>query len=427
MNAVSNPGHDQRDGGRSMRAGEATCRLCGLATLFPVLDLGRTPIANALLEPDDTTPSATYPLALVGCETCGLVQLAEDLPAGVIFDESYRYLSSYSQFLLEHSRTHALDLMAEFELGSESFVVEVASNDGYLLRNFVDKGVRCLGVEPSPKPAALAREVGVPTEELFLGERIGRQIAERHGRADVVIANNVLAHVPDINDFFAGLVAILAETGVLTIENPQIRALVDNTLFDTIYHEHYSYLSCTAIVNLARRHGLYLNDVTEFPDLHGSTLRWTLSRTDSQSATAQRLLTEESAVGVTRPAYYAEFSSRVHAAQTELRLHLENFKAAGKRVAAYGCAAKGATLLNSAGIGTELIEYVVDLNPEKQGKLMPGCRLPCRAPSWLLTDSPDVVVILAWNFAEEIIRQQAEYQAAGGVFLVPLPVPTIVE
>jgi SAM-dependent methyltransferase len=409
--------------GRAVRA----CRSCGDPRLRAVVDLGSTPIANALVDPRDTgAPDPSYPLNVVFCDSCSLVQLGYELPADAIFDEEYPYFSSVSGALCRHAAAHVDALIASRGLGPDSFAVEVASNDGYLLRNFVAAGIRTLGIDPSAGPAAAAEAIGVPTVVGFFGEEAARAIVAEHGRADVIVANNVMAHVPDLNDFVAGFAVLLADDGVLTVENPYVRDLVEHVEFDTIYHEHYCYYSCSSVDALMRRHGLHLNDVEYFPDLHGGTLRWYVGRTSDRTARCAALLDQERARGVDTPAYYERFAERVRQCQQALRALLTRLRDEGRTVAAYGAAAKGATLLNSTGIDADLIAYVVDRNAYKQGKLMPGCRLPIRPVEVLLESPPDDVLLLAWNFAEEIIAQQQEYLARGGTFHLPVPTPRAV-
>lgn len=403
------------------------CRSCGGGDLHPVLSLGSTPIANALVDPAHAPDvDATYPLDVVLCTACALVQLGHALPADAIFDEAYPYYSSFSDALCAHAAAHVDALVTDRSLGPSSLVVEVASNDGYLLRNVVAAGIRAVGIDPSPGPAAAAEAVGVPTVVGFFG--IDRAIALRdeHGPADVVVANNVMAHVPDLDDFVGGFAALLADDGVLTIENPYVRDMVAHVEFDTIYHEHYCYFSCSSVDALVTRHGLHLNDVEYFPNLHGGTLRWYVGRRPDRTDRCRQLLAAEQSSGMTGVDYYAAFAERVRACQDELRALLDDLSRRGRRVAAYGAAAKGATLLNSTGIGRDRIDYVVDRNVHKQGKLMPGCRLPIRPVEALVEDRPDDVVLLAWNFADEIVAQQAAYLDAGGTFHVPVPHPHVV-
>jgi SAM-dependent methyltransferase len=359
------------------------------------------------------------------CPDCALVQITEEVPAEQLFVDNYHYYSSFSDYLLRHSRDHALGLIESQGLGPDSFVVELASNDGYLLKNFVDAGIPCLGIDPSPGPAEAARQAGVPTLEAFFGVDLADKLVAEGHRADVIIANNVMAHVPDLNGFVGGMARLLSDDGVVTVENPYVRDLVQHGEFDTIYHEHFCYYSCTAVDALARRHGLHLNDVTEFPNLHGGTLRWWLGKKDEPTATATRFLAEEREAGVDTFGYYESFGQRVTDIRDELRALLAGLKADGKTIAAYGAAAKGSTLVNYVDIGTDLVDFVVDRNVHKQGRFMPGTHQPILATEALLERRPDYVLLLAWNFKDEIIAQQQEYLAGGGQFIVPVPKPEV--
>ena len=401
------------------------CRACGGSRLHFVLSLGDTPIANDLPKPTDPTPDASYPLGIVMCKDCSLVQLGDDLPADAIFTSDYPYFSSFSESLCAHAAAHATELQSSRHLGPSSFVVEIASNDGYLLRNFVRAGIPVLGIDPAPGPAAAAEKIGVPTLVEFFGETAGARIRAERGAADVIIANNVLAHVPQLNDVVAGFAALLADDGVVTIENPSVRTMIENLVFDTIYHEHYCYFSCTAINSLVRRHGLFLNDVEYLPNIHGGSLRWSVQKFEAPTERCTAQLRDETEAGMSNPEYYDSFAQRVRTAGILVRKMLAELRAEGKTIAAYGAAAKGATLLNSQGIGADLIDYVVDANPHKQGHAIPGVRIPIVAPDRLGRNRPDYLLLLAWNYKEEIRRQQAAYLASGGRFIVPLPVPTV--
>lgn len=403
------------------------CRSCGSSRLFDVLDLGSTPIANDLIDPgtldtDGEVPDPAYPLAVVFCEDCALVQLAYALPADAIFGADYPYYSSVSDALLRHSARHVEELIAARNLTGDSFVVEVASNDGYLLRNFVAAGVPTLGIEPSPGPAAVARDLGVATIVEFFGRDVATSVVADHGRADVIVANNVMAHVPDLNDFVGGLAILLADDGELTVENPGVKDLVERVEFDTIYHEHFCYFSCIAVDALFRRHGLHLNDVDYFHDLHGGTMRWHGGHHDERTERCTEFLAAERDAGLDHRDFYATFAAKVGTCQTALRELLIGLREEGHIVVGYGAAAKGATLLNSTGIGTDLVSWVVDRNEHKQGLLMPGCRLPIRPVETLLESQPDALLLLAWNFASEIVEQQHDYAQRGGRFFVPAPV-----
>jgi SAM-dependent methyltransferase len=403
------------------------CRSCGGTDLQRFLDLGTTPLPDALVDPGaDPSQEERFPLGVAFCPSCSLVQLTEEVSAEKMFVDNYHYYSSFSDHLLKHSREHALGLVRSRGLGPDSLVVEVASNDGYLLRNFVEVGVPVLGIDPSPGPAAAAVAAGVPTLREFFGIDLARRLVAEGKRADVIIANNVMAHVPDLNGFVAGMKHLLADDGLITVENPYVRDLIDHCEFDTIYHEHFCYFSCTAVDALARRHGLWLNDVEYFPDLHGGTLRWHLGHHDRRTDTVRAYLREEAERGLTDVSAYADFADRVRRVCTDLAALIRERRAAGRTVAAYGAAAKGAMMLNHAGLGTDLVEYVVDRNPHKQGKLMPGTHQPVRAPEVLLEEQPDDVLLLAWNLRDEIMAQQADYVARGGRFIVPVPSPEVV-
>jgi SAM-dependent methyltransferase len=403
------------------------CRSCGSAALRPFLSLGRMPIANALLaEADLARKEARYPLEVGFCESCTLVQLLFALPADAIFDEAYPYFSSFSDDLLTHSKAHVEGLLAAGRLGPDRLLVEVASNDGYLLRHALERGVPVLGIEPTPGPAAAARSLGIPTLGAFFGRGMAADLRREHGPADVIVANNVMAHVPDLNGFVAGFRELVADDGLITIENPYVRDLIDHAEFDTIYHEHWCYFSCTAVDALMRRHGLSLNDVEYFPALHGGTLRWWVSPVPAPTDRVRAYLAEERERGLTTFAAYERFGERAAAVAAELRAMLARLRADGATIAAYGATAKGSTLLNYTGIGAETLDFVADRNPHKQGHWTPGGRLPIVPAEALLERQPGYVVLLAWNFADEILRQQAEYRRRGGKFIVPIPSPVVV-
>lgn len=401
----------------------STCRSCGAAEPRLIADLGETPIANALVNPVDApTTDRKYPLAIVVCSRCWLVQLADALPADAMFDAKYPYFSSFSDELVQHAKTHVDHLVSSRGLHPGAFAVEIASNDGYLLQHFGRHGVRALGVDPSPGPAEAARSKGISTLTEFFGTKMAHAMVDEHGHADVVVANNVMAHVPELNDFVGGLATLLADDGVLTVENPSVRELIDNAQFDQVYHEHYSYFSTTAVAELFKRHGLFLNDVEFFPKLHGGTLRWWAGKQEQRTERCAAHLADENAHGIRTVAYYQSLAERIPACGEALRTMLAEYRSNGLRVAAYGAAAKGATLLNVLGLDATDLEYVVDRNPHKQNKLMPGCRIPIRPVEVLLDDKPDVLLLLAWNFADEIMRQQEQYASAGGRFIVPVPI-----
>jgi SAM-dependent methyltransferase len=361
------------------------------------------PLANALLSASQLgAVERRFPLDLVFCPDCALVQITETVAPETLFSE-YLYRSSFSDTMLAHAKALVERMIHERGLGVRSRVIEVASNDGYLLQYYKAHGVPVLGIEP-------AANIG------DLGERLARE-----GRlADVVHAHNVFAHVPDPGDFLAGLRHVLSHDGVAVIEAPYVRDLISNNEFDTIYHEHFSYYSLTAVDRLTRRHGLTVLDVEHLP-IHGGSLRYLVGRVGTVDSRVRSLLEEEGSWGVDDVAFYKGFANRVWKLRDELSSLLLRLKAEGCRIAAYGASAKGSTLLNAFGIGAELIEFVVDRSPTKQGRYTPGTHLRVQAPEALLRERPDYVLLLTWNFADEILEQQREYRDAGGRFIVPIP------
>lgn len=405
---------------------DVRCRSCGSESLKPFLDLGQTPLADALVSEDQLRGAEEYfPLEVAFCPECTLVQILNEVPEKKLFPDDYPYFSSYSDHLLDHSRQHAQNLIASRRLGSKSFVVELASNDGYMLKNFVEMGVPVLGIDPALGPARVAEDVGVPTLTEFFGVETARRVRAERGAADVIIANNVMAHVPKLNDFVGGMAELLSDRGVITVENPYVRDLIDHTEFDTVYHEHFCYYSCHSVDALIRRHGLFLNHVEYFPNLHGGTLRWWIGKDENVSPTTKAFLEAERENGLCDFSYYQDFADRVDQVRRELLTLLSQLRADGRTVAAYGAAAKGSTLLNAFGIGRNLIDFVVDRNPHKHGKYMPGVHIPIRPVEALLEEQPDFTLILCWNFKDEVLRQQAEYMARGGRFMIPVPTPQI--
>lgn len=403
------------------------CRSCGGARMRTVLELGQMPLPDALLREQDLSgPEPRFPLDVAFCPDCTLVQILEEVPPQQLFVDNYLYFSSYSDVLLQHSRDHALGLIEQRKLGPDSLVVELASNDGYLLKNFVEAGVPVLGIDPAPEQAVAAERIGVPTLTEFFGTELAQRLRDEGKRADVIIANNVMAHVPDLNGFVGGMATLIADDGLITVENPYVLDLIEHAEFDTIYHEHLSYYSCTAVDRLVRRHGLFLNDVEYFPDLHGGTLRWHIGPREQVSDTVRRYLADEQQRGLTEYAYYADFAATVENVRTELLALLREVKGRGQSVAAYGAAAKGSTLINYAGIGPDLVDFVVDRNDHKHGLYMPGTHIPIRDPQALLSEQPDYTLMLAWNFEKEIVAQQQEYLRRGGKFIIPVPAPRIV-
>ena len=356
-----------------------------------------------------------------------LVQILETVPPEQLFGE-YVYFSSFSQTMLDHARTLATEMVTTQRLANKSLVVEAASNDGYLLQFYQQAGVRVLGVEPARNIAEVARrERGIPTVAEFFGADLAARLRSEGRRADVFHAHNVLAHVPDLNGFVAGIRLILADDGVAVVEAPYVKDLIDHCEFDTIYHEHLCYFSLTALERLFRRHGLVIHDVRRVA-IHGGTLRLYASpETANRGPTAAvtGLLAEERAWGVDNPAFYRAFVDRVRGLKDALCCLLKGLKQSGKRLAAYGASAKGSTLLNYFGVGRETLDFVVDRSTVKQGKVTPGTHLKIHDPARLLEEMPDYLLLLTWNFADEIVAQQAEYRRRGGRFIIPVPVPRV--
>jgi nucleoside-diphosphate-sugar epimerase/SAM-dependent methyltransferase len=399
---------------------QARCHSCASTGLAPVLDLGAMPKSDGLLSEAKLGKERRYPLQLAFCPTCSLVQILTTPPPHELFGADYLYFSSFSQELLDHSRANAVDLIERRRLGPGSLVVEPASNDGYMLRNFKERGIRVLGIEPAPKQADAARMAGIDTLNEFFTSDLARRLLREGSVCDVLIANNVVAHVADPNGFVAGIRMMLKPDGVAVVEFPYVRDLIDNGEFDTIYHEHLCYFSVTSADALFRRHGLYINDVRRIP-IHGGSLRLYIEPVERRSGAVHQILAEEQALGICRHDYYAGFAARVQDIRSATRQLIGKLKADGSRIAAYGAAAKGAIMLNYLGLDSSTLEYVVDRNVHKQGMYMPGVHLRIDDPRRLMEDQPDFVMILPWNFRDEIIRQQTGYRAAGGRFIVTIP------
>lgn len=402
------------------------CLGCGGALAPPFVDLGSTPLANAFVRPERAhLPDPTFPLAAARCPACHLVQLTDTVDPVALFSE-YVYFSSYSDLFLAHARALAETLSKRFALGPHRRVLEIASNDGYLLQYFQARGIPVLGVEPARNIAAAAVARGIPTLNRFFGPAAVEEIRASTGAADLIIGNNVLAHVPDVNDFLAAVTACLAEEGAAVFEFPYVADLLERTAFDTIYHEHVFYYSLSALAALATRARLEIFDV-ERQAIHGGSLRVFLRHRRGRAAepAVAALLAAEQAAGLTGPAPYERFGHDVTRLRRELPALLRSLRASGHRIAAYGAPAKGNTLLNACALGRDLIEFTVDRSPHKQGLLTPGARLPVREPEALLREMPDYTVILPWNIADEIVEQQAAYLKKGGAFIVPVPIPRI--
>jgi SAM-dependent methyltransferase len=399
----------------------SACRLCGAPLEHVVADLGVSPVSNDFLRKEDLgRMEPFYPLCALVCSQCKLVQLEAFEPPERIFSDDYAYFSSYSTGWLEHARRYTESTVERFGLDSTSKVVEIASNDGYLLQYFVERGIPVLGVEPTANTAAVAIEKGVPTEIRFFGSETAEDLRAEHA-ADLLIANNVLAHVPDLNDFVAGLSLLLAPEGVLTIEFPHLLRLIDEGQFDTIYHEHYSYFSLLTASRALERHGLAIVDVEELPT-HGGSLRIYAGHAPREPGERVLELQErERAAGLEELATYTAFAERVRREKREIVRFFIEQKEAGVSIAGYGAPAKGNTLLNYCGIGRDFIDYTVDLNPHKQGRFLPGTRIPILDPDEIRRRQPELVFILPWNIRDEVMEQLAFVRDWGGRFAARSP------
>lgn len=400
------------------------CRACNTPLQHTFANLGLSPISNAFIKPEDASRGEMfYPLHAMVCHHCWLVQLQDVARAEAHFHDDYVYFSSYSSSWLEHAKRYVASMIPRLGLNAQSRVMEIASNDGYLLQYFVQAGIPCLGVEPTANTAAAARAKNVESRELFFGRDSAQQLATEGWQVDLLLGNNVLAHVPDLNDFVGGMPKVLKPEGVITLEFPHLQNLMAETQFDTLYHEHFSYLSLTALMPVFRRAGLRVFDVEHLPT-HGGSLRIFAchqNATHADTGAVAACLANEETAGLTRLETYTAFGEKVRETKRALLDFMITAKREGCRIAAYGAAAKGNTLLNYCGIGVDFIDYAVDKNPAKQGRLLPGSRIPVRDPQAVFDTRPDYLLILPWNIKNEVIEQMAGIRQWGGRFVVPIP------
>jgi SAM-dependent methyltransferase len=400
------------------------CRHCNAQLEHVFLDLAFAPPSNAYLSKEDLrTPEKYFPLKLFVCDQCWLVQTEDYVCADELFSSDYAYFSSVSQSWLEHAKRYVESITELLKLDRNSSVIEIASNDGYLLRNFVKADIPCLGIEPTASTAEAAEKLGVPVLREFFGEALARRLASENKQADLIIGNNVFAHVPFINDFAAGLKAALKPNGTITLEFPHLMRLIEHTQFDTVYHEHFSYLSLNTVKRIFERAGLRVWRVDELPT-HGGSLRVYGCHAEdrrAEEASVNKVIGEEERLGLTQVDTYRDFQARADEVKNGLLHFLLEQRRLGKKVAAYGAAAKGNTLLNYAGVKPDLLPYVCDAAASKQGKFLPGSHIPVLHPDVLKDDRPDVVLILPWNIAPEVTRQLAQISEWGGQFAVAIP------
>lgn len=400
------------------------CRFCETPLAHSFVDLGMSPLSNAFIKPENYhAMEPFYPLHAYVCGSCFLVQLEEFESPQQIFSD-YAYFSSYSESWLRHAKSYTELMIRRFGFNASHQVIEIASNDGYLLRNFKERGIPVLGIEPAENVAQTARAAGIPTQTKFFGVKIARELAASGQQADLLLGNNVLAHVPDVNDFVAGMKIALKRDGVITMEFPHLMQLMAHNQFDTIYHEHFSYFSFVTVERIFAKHGLTLFDVEELPT-HGGSLRIYVRHEEhdkpAESAKVASLRKREIDAGMTVLATYEKFSENVRETKRKLLDFLIRAKREGKTVVGYGAPAKGNTLLNYCGIRTDFLDYTVDRSPHKQGLFLPGTRIPVHAPDRLRQTRPDYILILPWNIKDEVIEQMSHVREWGGKFVVPIP------
>ena len=407
-----------------MSSSNITCRSCGSAALKTFLALGDQPLANSFIDPsqaDAVSAEVKAPLNVAVCTECWLMQITELIPPSALFSD-YLYFSSFSDYMLQHAREACSFFTKRLGLNSQSFVAEIASNDGYLLKNFVRDGIPCLGIEPAKNIAEVSRNAGIDTLSEFFGLETARQLVADRGKADLIIGNNVFAHAPDTNDFVAGLAAFLKADGTVALEFPYGKEMVDKNEFDTVYHEHVFYLTLLPLVPLFARHGLEICDVQEMP-IHGGSLRLWIGHQGAHliQPAVSAMLAEEKSAGLEDAAYYLALGDRAKNIRQDLLQLLADLKSRGKTVAAYGAAAKGTTLLNYCSPPANTIDFIADRSHFKQGRLSPGLHIPIVPAEELAACQPDYCLLLAWNFADEIIAQQQAYRDAGGKYIIPIP------
>ena len=407
-----------------MAMSQKACRSCGDELVGPILDLGNQPLANRLIRDnqiEDFEPR--FPLCLMHCRKCGLIQLSHTVDPKMLFSD-YPYFSSNSEAFLKHAKMAAQSYIEEYNLDKNSFVVEIASNDGYLLKNILGNGIPCLGIEPAKNIAKKAEDEGVPTLCDFFSKKTAEKVISKYGRADLIVGNNVFAHVPEVNNFVQAVKRLLTKSGRAIFEFPWALAMMKNLEFDTIYHEHIFYFHTHPLVPLFAKHCLQIVKIEQIP-IHGGSLRVHIAHkdTDSPDPSVANILAEETHEGLGTEEYYEKFRQEALDLKCKIAAEIRKIKQSGNKIAAYGASAKGSTLLNFCGIGKEAIEFVVDRNVNKQGKFTPGTRIPIMPIAELIKKMPDVTLLLTWNFAEEILSQQKDYIHCGGKFLIPLPTP----
>lgn len=409
-----------------MNSNSLSCRSCGSSDLERILDLGVTPLANKLITPLELGETeASYPLQLYFCNQCGLCQISETIPPEELFS-NYVYFTSYSETMLNHCQRLVDAVCSRRSLSRESLVVDIASNDGYLLQYYQEKEIEVLGVEPAANIAHVAIQNGIPTIIDFFGEDLAKKMVQEGKKADVIHALNVFAHATDLNDFTAGLRQLIKPGGAIIIEVPYVLDLIENNEFDTIYHEHLCYFSVTSANTLIKRNGMYVTDVERTP-IHGGSLRlWIGLQPEMKSGSLEKYISMEQELGMVDLSFYKIFEHKVKSQKRELVNLISSLKQQGKSIVAYGASAKGSTLLNYYQLSRQQIDYVVDISPRKQGLYTPGLQLPIYSPNKIIDDLPDYVLLLTWNIKDEILSQQSEYREKGGKFIIPIPEVTVV-